>query len=73
MAVLQMLTEVVGAEEFLGLIAFTKFVHNVQVFGTNIPIRRVGELFAAVTTGISRRPTCRRGMESGMRTRQSGT
>lgn len=48
MAVFQMLPEVVRTEELLGLVALAKLVYDVQVFGTNVPLRRVGELLAAI-------------------------
>ena len=55
MTVLQMLPEVVGPKKFLGLIAFTKFVDDVQMTGPLLPIRLgfVGEFSSAVPTGVS--------------------
>ena len=52
MAVFEMLTEVVGAEEFLCLVALSELVHVVEMFCAKIPARRVGELFATIATNI---------------------
>lgn len=52
MAVFEVLTEVVGAEELLRLVALSKLMHVVEVFGAKIPPRRVGKFFATVTTDI---------------------
>lgn len=52
MAVLEMLSKVVGPEEFLSLITFAEFVDMVKVFSADVPLRRVRELFAAVTAHV---------------------
>ncbi len=40
-AVLQMLPEVIGTEELLRLVALAELVDMVQVFGADVPLRRV--------------------------------
>lgn len=57
MAVLEMLSEVVCSEEFLHVVAFTKFMHSSQMLKSLIPIglRVVGELFATISTCVMRR------------------
>ena len=52
MAVLQVLSKVIGAEEFLGLIALAEFVHVIQVLGPSIPICGIGELLTAITAYV---------------------
>lgn len=52
MAVLEVLTEVIGAEELLGLVAFAKFVNMVEMLSARFPARWVGELFTAVATNV---------------------
>ena len=52
MAVLEVLAEVISAEEFLGLVTFAKLVHVVQMFSSRFPACRVGELFSAEATNI---------------------
>lgn len=54
MAVLQMLTEVVGSEEFLTLIALAKFVNSIQMLNTSLPLWRTGKLVTTVTTSVRR-------------------
>ena len=50
---LKMLTEVIGAEKLLGLVAFAKLVIPVQVTGALIPIGwLVAEFCAAVAAGV---------------------
>lgn len=49
-----MLSEMVRAEELLGLIAFAKFVCVVQMFCSSIPIRGVGKFFTAKSTQVGR-------------------
>lgn len=53
MAVLQMLAEMIGAEEFLCLVTLSKLVHMVKMFRAELPARRVGKLLAAVATDVS--------------------
>lgn len=55
MAVLEMLPEVVRAEEFLGLVALAEFVDGVEVLGAEVPVGTVGEVgefFAAVAADV---------------------
>lgn len=52
MAVLEVLTEVIGAEELLGLVAFAKFVNMIEMLSASFPARWVGELFTAVATNV---------------------
>jgi len=53
MAMLEMLAEVVRAEELLRLVALSKLVHMVEVFRAKLPTRRVSELLATVATDVS--------------------
>ena len=53
MTVLQMLTEVIGPEELLGLITFAELVDNVQMLGAYIQLRRIWVLYATVAAYIS--------------------
>ena len=54
MAMFQVLPEMIGAEEFLGLIALAEFVDIDQMLDPIFPVRvrYVGELLAAVATDI---------------------
>lgn len=54
MRMLQMLAEVVGAEELLGIVALAKLVHGRQVLEAPVPVWswEVGEFFAAVPACI---------------------
>jgi hypothetical protein len=52
MAMLQVLTEVICTEEFLGLVTLAKFVHVVQVFSSRFPACRVGKLFSAKAANV---------------------
>ena len=70
-AVFQMLAEVIGAEEFLGLVALAKFVDVVEMFGACLPAWRVGEFFTTVTADV-RTIAGHRRMESGFRTGKRG-
>lgn len=56
MAVLKMLAEVVGAEEFLSVIAFAEFVYCCQMVEPAVPIGlgEIGKFFAAITTRVVR-------------------
>lgn len=51
-----MLSKVVCPEELLGLIAFAKLVGMVQVLGSDIPLRRIWEILAAVATHVGAIP-----------------
>lgn len=50
MTMLQVLTEVVGAEEFLRIVTFPEFVHCRQVLEATVPIwsREIGEFLTAI-------------------------
>lgn len=50
--VLEMLPEVIGSEELLGLVALPELVHGVEVIGSDIPLWRVREVFATVPTCV---------------------
>jgi len=54
MAVLQVLAEMIGSVEFLGLIALVEFVHIGQVFDPAFPVLfgMIGKFFPAETAGI---------------------
>lgn len=54
MAVFEMLSEMVGAEEFLRLVALAEFVHRRQVLDSSGPIRSgdVGEFVAAIAADV---------------------
>lgn len=51
-AVLQVLTEVVGAVELLVHIALAEFVDDVEVLDAFIPVRRIVELVSAIAAGV---------------------
>ena len=53
MAVLQMLAEVVCAEELLRLVTLSKLVHMVEMFRAKLPARWVSKLLATVATHVS--------------------
>lgn len=53
MAVLQMLAEVVCAEELLRLVTLSKLVHMVEMFRAKLPARWVSKLLATVATNVS--------------------
>lgn len=57
--VLQVLSEMVCTEEFLCLVAFTKFVHMVQMLRSCVPICGIRKLFATVATNVCCRCTRR--------------
>ena len=56
MAVLKVLAEVIGAEEFLSVVALAEFVDRCQVIEPAIPIWlwEVGEFLAAIAAGVVR-------------------
>ena len=60
MTMLQMLTKMIGTKEFLGLVAFTKFVYTIQMRTACFPVRSwlVGKLQATVAASIE---CCQRG------------
>jgi hypothetical protein len=53
MTMLQVLAEMVGSEELLGLVALAKLVNGVDVFCARVPFRRVGELCSTVAARVS--------------------
>lgn len=57
---LQMLAEMIGTKEFLGLVAFTEFMYTVEMRTTCFPIRSwlVGKLCSTVAACIE---CCERG------------
>jgi hypothetical protein len=42
----------IGTEELLGLVAFAKLVHVIQVLGPGVPLRWIRELLTAISTDI---------------------
>jgi len=66
MAVFQVLSEVIGAEEFFCLVALAKLVQVIEVLGPCLPISRVGELVAAVPAYVGDGWACRGGVECGL-------
>lgn len=42
----------IGAEEFLGLVALAELVHVIQMFGPSVPIRGKWELLTAITADV---------------------
>ena len=52
MAVLQMLSKMVGAEELLGLVALAELVHVIQVIGPSAPVCGKWEFLTAIATYI---------------------
>lgn len=69
---LQMLAEMVRAEELFGLVAFAEFMHMVQMFGSCVPSRRVGVLVATIAANVGTIAR-ERAVESGLRSSQCGT
>jgi hypothetical protein len=52
---LEVLAKVVGAEELLGLVAFAKFVSDVEMGGAGLPADgSVGKFVAAVAADVGR-------------------
>lgn len=66
MAMLKVLSEMVGTEELLGLVAFTKFMHVIQVLRSCFPVRGVGKFLTAVPANVCGSGASRRGVESCM-------
>lgn len=60
------------SEKFLGLIALAELVGVVEMLSTNVPLRWVGEYFAAVPTDIGTR-IGRRGVECSLDASQRST
>lgn len=72
MAVLQMLSKMVGAKEFFSLVTLSKLVHVVQVFSPSVPVGRQWEFFAAVPANVGHARVRWGRMESGMDTSKRG-
>lgn len=71
MAVLEVLAEVVGAEELFGLVALAEFVDNIEMLRASFPAGRIGELFTTVAADI--RTVAGHGLvEGGFRAGESG-
>ena len=68
MAVLQVLSKMICAEEFLGLVALAEFMHVIQVLGPNVPICGIWKLLTAIPANVG--CTRRRGVEGGVRARE---
>ena len=63
---LQMLAKMIRPEEFLGLVTLSKFMHVIQVLGSDIPVGRIWELLTAITAHIGCRRVVLRGVECRM-------
>jgi hypothetical protein len=50
---LEVLAEVIRAEELLRLVTLSKFVHMVEMLCAKLPARRIGKLLATVATDVS--------------------
>jgi hypothetical protein len=72
-AVFQVLPKVIGAEEFLCLVALPEFVHVIQVLGSYFPIRGIGELLTAVAADIGSGRVGRGGVKGRLHTRERCT
>jgi hypothetical protein len=70
---LQMLPEMIGAEELFRLVAFAEFVHVIEMFWSRFPISRIREFFTTVTTDIGCSGAGRWRMKSSMDTRKGRT
>jgi hypothetical protein len=64
MAVLEMLAEMVGAEELFRLVTLTEFVYMVEVFRAKLPARRIRKLISTVAADVGT-VTSHRLVESG--------
>lgn len=73
MTVLQMLPEMVRAEELLGLVTFAKFMNMIEMLCSCLPVGGVRELFSAVPAGIECCWSSGRWMESGLGPSKSRT
>jgi hypothetical protein len=69
-AVLQVLSEVVGAEELLRLVALAKLVHVSQMLKARLPVGRRGKLLAAVAARVRGGRLVRRRVEGRLEVRQ---
>ena len=63
----------IGAKELLRLIAFSEFVHVIQMFGPSVPVRWQRKFFSAVPTNIGDTRVSWGCVESGMDACKSGT
>jgi hypothetical protein len=68
-----MLSEVICAEELLGLIAFTELMRMVQMLSSSVPVGGVGELFATESADIGRGWTRRRRVERSLHASKRST
>ena len=50
---LEVLAEVIRAEELLRLVTLSKLVHMVEMFCAKLPARRIGKLLTTVATDVS--------------------
>lgn len=64
----QMLSEVVGAEEFLSPITLAESMNTMKMFNARLPLRRISEFFTAVTADVCSAVVGHRRMESGFQT-----
>jgi hypothetical protein len=64
----QMLTEVIGAEELLRLIALAGVMNVMKMFGARLPAWRISEFLTTVTADVYAAVADHRRMESGFRT-----
>ena len=71
MAMLEVLTEMIGPEKLLRLVALAELVSLAHVLGTDIPVCGVRELLAAVATHVGCGRLDGRGMESSVHASQS--
>jgi len=72
MTVFKVLSEVVSAKEFLCLVALSKFVDNVEMLISNVPVWRIRKLFSTVATNIRRSRMNCRGVKSRRHASKSG-
>lgn len=53
-AMLEMLSEVIRSEEFLGLVAFAMLVNNIEMITTDVPVWWIWKLIATKATDVGR-------------------
>lgn len=70
MAMLQMLSKMISAEELLGLVALSEFVHVIQMFGPSVPVGRKWELLTAISADVGYTRMGWRGVKGRMYTRK---
>ena len=73
-AVLEMLSKVIGAEELFGLVAFAEFVNVGEMSHPGFPVwlRLAGEFLAAIAANVRRDRMHRRRRIGGIRSRWDG-